>query len=187
MPSLLHTANLGDREFGVMNPESEYDGQSSKTRHNHAQALCRLGLELLQANRMQDALSTFQESLQVLPTAEAYTFLGRARSKSGHLHQAIIHCMKAIRLDQTYGEAYQDLGIYLTQLGRLDEALNWLDQAKQATRSKERHLAFLHSGHVFALLGRNSEALAEYVRALELAPGSAAAKHAIAEMTMDFV
>jgi len=152
----------------------------------HARNLCRIGMEQIVSGLLDAAIETLEESLKLHPTAEAYTYRAWAESLKGRHTAAITLCRKAIRLDPQYGNPYNDTGVYLMQLGRLDEALIWLDRAKRAARYDRRHFPYLNAGRIHMLLGEQSKALDEYVAALEIDPENDIARQAIAEMEMDF-
>ncbi len=75
------------------------------------------------------AIELYTKSLALYPTAEAYTFRGWAYSFQGRLDEAIDECKKAIAVDQTFGNPYNDIGSYLVNKGKLDEAIEWLERA----------------------------------------------------------
>src|SRR5688572_15741025 len=75
------------------------------------------------------AIETFRKSLEIEPSAEAYTYLGWVLSLKGQIDEAIEHCEKAIALDPDYGNPYNDIGSYLIQKNKLDEAIPWLEKA----------------------------------------------------------
>src|SRR5262249_14907574 len=81
-----------------------------------------------------NASRLYQESIQIYPTAEAHTFLGWVYSSLHRYEDAIQECKKAIAVDQEFGNPYNDIGSYLMKLGKLDEAIPWLEQAKIAKR-----------------------------------------------------
>ncbi len=154
----------------------------NQTDLRHALNLCDIGVEQMASGAVKMALDTFNESLRAHPTAEGYTYRGWAISFMGNYEQAIAECRRAIDLDPEFGNPYNDIGVYLMNLGKLDEALVWLKRAKAAKRYRTRHFPFLNMGHVFTIQGEQDLALQEYVLALELDPDNAIAKKAIANM-----
>ena len=84
--------------------------------------------------RFQAAADKFRESIEVLPTAEGHTFLGWSLSMLGQTEEAIAECEKAIALDPDYGNPYNDIGVYLIELGRPDEAPPWFEKAISSER-----------------------------------------------------
>ena len=47
------------------------------------------------------------------------------------LDDAIAQCEIAIELDPEFGNPYNDIGVYLMQQQRLDEAIPWLERANR--------------------------------------------------------
>ena len=73
-----------------------------------------------------DAIALYRRSLAVYPTPEAHTFLGWAYSRMDRYDEAIAECEKAIALDPTFGNPYNDIGAYLIEMDRYEEAVPWL-------------------------------------------------------------
>jgi Tfp pilus assembly protein PilF len=117
------------------------------------------------------AIALYTRSIDVCPTAEAYTFRGWAYSFLGRVDDAIRECKKAIEVDPGFGNPYNDIGAYLIAKGELDEAVQWLEQAKQARRYEPRHFPYMNSGRLYAAKGMMQQAIREFERALELQPG----------------
>lgn len=153
---------------------------------HYAMKLWEIGTEQLQDGHVQLALDTFSESIDAYPTAEGYTYRAWALSYQDRFGDAVSDCMRAVKLDPDFGNPYNDLGVYLMHLGRLDEAVTWLERAKRAARYVPRHFPFLNLGHIHMMRDEQHLALFEYVRALELDPGNEAAQEAIAAMDMNF-
>ena len=78
------------------------------------------------------AVDLYTKSIEVMPSAEAYTFRGWAYSYMGRIDDAVAECHKAIAIDPGFGNPYNDIGAYLMAKGELDEAIEWLEKAKQA-------------------------------------------------------
>ena len=92
------------------------------------------GYEAQMQGELREAVDLYTASIACCPTAEAYTFRGWAYSFQGDYQQAIEECLQAIALDPDFGNPYNDIGVYLMQQGKLDEAIPWLGKAKQARR-----------------------------------------------------
>ena len=133
--------------------------------------LCRRGTARLLAGDLDEAVALFTRSLELTPTAEAYTFRGWAYSFEGKLDEAIEECRKAIATDPTFGNPYNDIGCYLMERGDLDEAVGWFARAKQASRYEPRHFPYLNLGRLHASRGEVAEAIVEFTGALERNPG----------------
>lgn len=125
------------------------------------------GTDRLMAGELDEAVTLFTRSLEIRPTAEAYTFRGWAYSFAGRLDEAIEECRKAIATDPTFGNPYNDIGCYLMEQGRLDDAVSWFEQAKRAARYEPRHFPYLNLGRLHAARGEYAEAILEFQGALE--------------------
>jgi len=126
------------------------------------------------------AITLYRESIALHPTAEAHTFLGWAQSHLGLHEEAIEACRKAIEVDPTFGNPYNDIGSYLIQLGRPEEAIPWLEEAIRAPRYEPRHYPYCNLGRAYWALGQLRRAAEEFERALEIAPGYAFAEAGLA-------
>jgi tetratricopeptide (TPR) repeat protein len=140
------------------------------------------GYRLQMGGDLDAAITAYRRSLAVLPTAEAHTFLGWAMSFQGRLAEAIEECHRAIAVDPDFGNPYNDIGVYLMQQDKLDEAIPWLERAKQASRYEPRHFPFMNLGRVYMKQGKWWEALRELETAVRVAPQDAAARHALHEL-----
>src|SRR6058998_808618 len=72
------------------------------------------------AGDLAGAVHLYQASLAELPSAEAHTFLGWVYSFERRYDEAIAECKKAIAVDPTFGNPYNDIGAYLLVLAPLD-------------------------------------------------------------------
>lgn len=133
--------------------------------------LWREGTARLLAGELEEAVALFTRSLELHPTAEAYTFRGWAYSFTGRLDDAIEECRKAIATDPSFGNPYNDIGCYLMEQGELQEAASWFERAKRASRYEPRHFPYLNLGRLHAARGEVAEAIAELEGALEQNPG----------------
>src|SRR5436190_2167335 len=122
------------------------------------------------AGDLAGAVHLYQASLAELPSAEAHTFLGWVYSFERRYDEAIAECKKAIAVDPTFGNPYNDIGSYLIRRGELDEAIEWLEKAKSAPRYEPRHFPYMNLGHIYAQKRMVLRAIQEYEAALELHP-----------------
>ena len=66
---------------------------------------------------LDEAVELYKKSIDSYPTAEAHTFLGWTYSWMGRIDDAIAECHKAIEVDPTFGNPYNDIGSYLIDQG----------------------------------------------------------------------
>jgi len=125
------------------------------------------------------AIELYKRSLEAWPTAEAHTFLGWTYSFQGRIEEATAECLKAIEVDPDFGNPYNDIGCYLMQQDKLDEAIPWLEKAKQAPRYEPRQFPFMNLGRIYLRQGRWWDALREFEAAVRLAPDDAELRRAL--------
>ncbi len=125
------------------------------------------------------AIEYFRMSIALHPTAEAHTFLGWSLSFIGKLDEAIDQCKIAIEVDPDFGNPYNDIGVYLIDLGRPEEAIPWLERATRANRYCCYEFAHYNLGRVQMLKGDIAAARRNFKRALEYEPGYWPARKAL--------
>ena len=96
-----------------------------------------------------EAIEFYKKSIEVLPTAEAHTFLGWTYSFMGRYEDAITECHRAIEIDPDFGNPYNDIGAYLIEQGALDEAIPWLEKAMLAVRYESYCFPHYNLGRVY--------------------------------------
>ena len=122
------------------------------------------------AQEFDQAIRLYKESIALYPTADAHTYLGWAYSFKGQLNEAIAQCEIAIGLDPEFGNPYNDIGVYLMQQQRLDDAIPWLERAKSARRYQPRHFPYINLGRIYLTKGMIQKALDEFDSALKINP-----------------
>ena len=147
--------------------------------HQRALELWRVGFERQQANDLDGAVRSYRASIELHPTAEAWTFLGWVASWGGDTAEAIACCERAISVDPTFGNPYNDIGAYLLELDRPEEAIPWFRRAIEAPRYEARVYPWMNLGRAFERLGRFGEAIEHLRKALEIQPGYTPAAHAL--------
>ena len=128
-------------------------------------------MKLQMAEEFDDAIRLYKESIALYPTADAHTYLGWAYSFKGRLNEAIAQCEIAIELDPDFGNPYNDIGVYLMQQQKLDDAIPWLERAKSAKRYEPRHFPYINLGRVYLTKGMIQKVLEEFGGALQINPG----------------
>ncbi len=141
-----------------------------------AEAHFRMGYEAQMQGHLEKAILHYRRSIELCPTAEAHTFLGWAYSNQGRYDEAIRECEIAIQVDRDFGNPYNDIGAYLIELGRHEEAIPWLRKAMEAKRYEPRHYPYINLARVYVKQGKLQEAVAELKRALDIEPTYVAAR-----------
>jgi tetratricopeptide (TPR) repeat protein len=144
-----------------------------------ATELWKEGCRLQMAGELDRAVQTYRRSIEVYPTAEAHTYLGWTLSFQGRLDEAAAECLRAIELDPDFGNPYNDIGVYLMQQNRLDEAVPWLEKAKRARRYEPRQFPYMNLGRIYLRRGEWWKALHEFEDAVRVAPQDADARRAL--------
>ncbi|MEA3337221.1 MAG: tetratricopeptide repeat protein [Chloroflexota bacterium] len=137
---------------------------------SRALALFQEGYELQSQGLWADAMARYRESIQLCPTAEAHTFLGWVYSFLGLYGEAIAECKRAIEVDPSFGNPYNDIGAFLMELGRDDEAVSWFRKALVAERYDARCYPLYNLGRIFEKMGDWPRALEYYCLALRENP-----------------
>jgi Tfp pilus assembly protein PilF len=122
------------------------------------------------AGELERAIEMYRDSIEMCPTAEAHTFLGWAFSFQGKLEEATQECLRAIEIDPDFGNPYNDIGVYLMQQGKLDEAVEWLQKAKHAPRYEPRHFPHMNLARIHMKRNQWWGALREFEAAVKFAP-----------------
>jgi len=116
------------------------------------------------------AMRDYRRSIRLYPSAEAHTFLGWVYAQLHLYEEAIAECRKAIDLDPSYGNAYNDIGAWLVELDREDEAIPWFEQATVAPRYAMRGFPWFNLGRLYERRGDWPRAIACYESALMRQP-----------------
>src|SRR6202046_3768951 len=125
------------------------------------------------------AAELYQSSIDLLPTAEAHTFLGWTYHFQGRVDDAIAECKRAIEVDPDFGNPYNDIGAYLIDLERHDEAIPWLERAIRAPRCEPRHFPHFNLGRAYFAKGMVLRARKCFQDALRIEPRYALARQAV--------
>ncbi len=134
------------------------------------------GYEAQMDGRLDEAVEHYRRSIAIRPSAEAHTFLGWVLSYQGRHEDAIAECKTAIAVDPAFGNPYNDIGAYLIELGRPEEAIAWLERAKRAPRYEPRHYPYFNLARVYVRQHKVREAIAELEGAVAIEPGYVVAR-----------
>jgi Tetratricopeptide repeat. len=119
----------------------------------------------------EEAIRLYQHSIETYPTAEAHTFLGWVYSFQDRYDEAIAECLEAIRVDEAFGNPYNDIGSYLLAKGDKYGCARWFRRALLAPRYESYAFPHFNLGRVYEMRNRCVEAAKHYGLALEENPG----------------
>lgn len=126
-------------------------------------------------NNYEGAIELYRRSIDTYPTAEAHTFLGWVYSFQDRHDDAIAECLEAIRVDETFGNPYNDIGSYLLAKGDSYGCVRWFKRALLAPRYESYAFPHFNLGRVYEMRHRFIEAAKHYGLALEQNPDFAQA------------
>lgn len=130
------------------------------------------------------AADLYKRSIEIFPTAEAYTFLGWTYRFQGRLDDAIAECKKAIELDPSFGNPYNDIGAYLIEKGLADEAVPWLEKATASGRYESYHYPWYNLGRVYVAKEMYRRARECFEQALDIEPDYELAREALKKLKL---
>lgn len=136
-----------------------------------AVALFNEAYEAQMAGDYRAAINLYKESIELFPTAEAYTFLGWTYSFQGEYDLAIAECLAAIAVDSTFGNPYNDIGSYLIAKGNFYDCVRWFKLAIKAPRYEARAFPHFNLAMIYEKRGKLLEAAKHYGLALDEQPG----------------
>lgn len=139
--------------------------EPDKLRSEQARTLFQQAYEHQMRGELEEAIELYKRSIEVFPTAEGHTFLGWTYSFQGRLEEAIQECLRAIEVDPTFGNPYNDIGAYLVEKEKLDEAIPWFERALRAPRYESYCFPHFNLGRVYERKRMFARALAEYKKA----------------------
>ena len=140
------------------------------TPQQRAEAHWQAGYLLHSMGDYERAIESFRSSIAARPTAEAHTFLGWSLSHIGRTDEAIAQCKIAIKIDPSFGNPYNDIGVYLMALGKSAEAVPWFEKAISSKRYCCYQFPHFNLGRVMLEQGQMREAQRLFERALEIDP-----------------
>ncbi len=147
-----------------------------------AKRLFQEAYEAQQAEDYETAIETYKRSIEIYPTAEAHTFLGWAYSFQNRYDEAIAECLEAIRVDETLGNPYNDIGSYLLAKGDSYGCVRWFKRALFAPRYESYAFPHFNLGRVYEMRRKYLDAARHYSLALREQPGFGEAAIALRRM-----
>jgi Tfp pilus assembly protein PilF len=155
----------------------------SDSREHLAKQLFQEAYEHQMSGDLDLAASLYRNSIELYPTAEAYTFLGWTYRYQGRIDEAIDECKNAILIDPTYGNPYNDIGAYLIDKGQYDEAIPWLEKALASKRYESFHFPWYNMGRAYAEKEMYNKARECFRHALAIDPQYTIAREAYEAVT----
>ncbi len=155
------------------------DGQDRQDKRQEAMEWVGKAYQLQLKGDVEKAINLYTKSIDLCPTAEAYTFRGWARSFEKDYASAIEDCHRAIDLDPEFGNPYNDIGAYYLELNDPDEAIPWLRMALKAKRYESYCFPHFNLGRVYEAKEQLDKALEHFRKALEENPRYALAAKAV--------
>jgi len=147
-----------------------FDDEVSSEKRFTAKQLFQEAYDAQQAHDYERAIELYQRSINVHPTAEAHTFLGWVYSFQSRYDEAIAECLEAIRVDETLGNPYNDIGSYLLAQGDTYGSVRWFKRALLAPRYESYAFPHFNLGRVYESRKKFLEATKHYGLALEQNP-----------------
>jgi tetratricopeptide (TPR) repeat protein len=158
------------------------DDDSSASAKYEARQLFQEAYEAQLAHNYEEAIELYKRSIETYPTAEAHTFLGWVYSFQDRYDEAIEECLEAIRVDETLGNPYNDIGSYLLAKGDSYGCVRWFKRALFAPRYESYAFPHFNLGRVFEMRRKYLDAARHYSLALEQQPNFAEAAKALRRM-----
>ncbi len=165
-----------------MSTEAKYEDDVSPAAKYEARQLFQEAYQAQLAQNYESAIELYQRSIESYPTAEAHTFLGWVYSFQNRYDEAIAECLEAIRVDETLGNPYNDIGSYLLAKGDTYGCVRWFKRALFAPRYDSYAFPHFNLGRVYEMRRKYLEAARHYTLALEQQPGFSEAATALRRM-----
>src|SRR4030095_10529840 len=143
-----------------------YDDASEAKRYE-ANQLFHEAYEAQLSNDYERAIELYKRSIETYPTAEAHTFLGWVYSFQNRYDEAIEECLEAIRVDETLGNPYNDIGSYLLAKGDPYSSVRWFKRALYAPRYESYAFPHFNLVRIYEMRKKYLEAARHYGKALE--------------------
>ncbi len=165
-----------------MTNRTSYEDDVSPAAKYEAKELFQEAYEAQLVQNYEAAIGLYKRSIETYPTAEAHTFLGWVYSFQSRYDEAIAECLEAIRVDETLGNPYNDIGSYLLAKGDAYGCVRWFKRALFAPRYESYAFPHFNLGRVYEMRRKYLEAVRHYSLALEQQPNFTEAATALRRM-----
>lgn len=116
---------------------------------------------------LERAKGLYEKSIRLHASAEAHVHLGWALATQGDLEGAIDHCRAAIRLNPDFANPWNDIGAYLIELERPQDALFFLKRATRMRQYASRCFPHYNLHRAYLAMGDRPRAIHHLHEALE--------------------
>lgn len=138
---------------------------------NNAIADTDFGGALLQAGKIDEAITNFQAALKIDPNdVRTHRNLGDALLQKGQTYEGIQHLKKALEINYKDAGSHLDLGAVLYQSGEINEAVAQYQIVLEIDPDNSK--AHNNLGLALYRMGRMDEAIAQYQSALNIDPNN---------------
>src|SRR5512132_1442 len=162
--------------------DDAYEDDASPAAKYEAKQLFQEAYQAQLAENYEEAIELYKRSIETYPTAEAHTFLGWVYSFQNRYDEAIEECLEAIRVDETLGNPYNDIGSYLLAKGDAYSCVRWFKRALIAPRYESCAFPHFTLGRVYESRRKYLEAARHYGLALKQQPNFTEAVSALRRM-----
>jgi Tfp pilus assembly protein PilF len=142
------------------------------TPNEEAAKLLNEGKDLIAKAQYKEAKKKFQSAIEIIPSAENLTMLAWMLSMEGEIEHALKLCLQAIVLDPNYGNAHNDIGSYLVELGRDTEAISYFEKAKSASNYETPAFPYINLARLYLRDENFEKACHEYDGLLTIDPNN---------------
>lgn len=140
-----------------------------------------LGIAMYSAGRIDDAISRFNEALQLDPAlAKAHLNLGVALISKEKLTDAARHFRRSMQIDPGRALAPNNLAGVLKMQGRIDEAIEYYNKALQI--DPDHYRAHYALAEILSEQNKSDQALVHYRQAIRIKPNFADAYYYLGNM-----
>ena len=151
----------------LLDDDSVHGDDSSPLKKLQAKSLFHQAYQAQLDKNYEEAIDLYQRSIDTYPTAEAHTFLGWVYSFQDRYDEAIAECLEAIRVDEAFGNPYNDIGSYLLAKGDAYGCVRWFKRALLAPRYESYAFPHFNLGRVYEMRHRLLDAVRHYGLALD--------------------
>jgi Tfp pilus assembly protein PilF len=134
------------------------------------------GFAFHQAGDLENAAELYSQSLALCRSAEGHTLMGAVYHAQGRFDEAIAECKKAIEIDENFGMAFHDIGMYMVLKGKWDESVEWFQRAIDSTHYDTPQFGWSNVGMVYMVRGLYKSARECFDRALAIDPNHQVSK-----------